>query len=224
MRDPSALPALLNQLEEQHGVQRRLPPRTALDWILWENVAYLVSDKRRKAAFAALQQKTKLSAEGILALSREDLLAIAQLGGMHPANRVAKLLKIAATVQDELDGDLDSVLELPHAKARRELKRFPGIGDPGADKILLFTSTHAVPALDSNGLRVLVRLGFAREAKSYSTTYRAATAVLAPHVERGCPWLMRAHDLLRKHGQQVCKNNEPYCDACPLADVCPSAS
>jgi hypothetical protein len=54
------------------------------------------------------------------------------------------------------------------SEARRALQKFPGIGAPGADKILLFTKTHALPALDSNGLRVLVRLGLAKEAKSYS--------------------------------------------------------
>jgi hypothetical protein len=78
---------------------------------------------------------------------------------------------------------------------------------------LLFTGTQAIAALDSN----LVRLGLAREAQSCSTTYRAGTAALAPYLGRGVPWLIRAHDLLRRHG-------EPFCDACPLADACPSAS
>ena len=43
------------------------------------------------------------------------------------------------------------------------LKKFPAIGDPGVDKILLLTRTEPVMALDSNGLRVLVRLGFGAE-------------------------------------------------------------
>ena len=72
-------------------------------------------------------------------------------------------------------------------------------------------------------MRVLVRLGLAEEARSYSTTYRAAIAVLAPHAARGGDWLMRAHDLLREHGKELCKHNGPLCDECPLADVCPTA-
>lgn len=138
--------------------------------------------------------------------------------------RVSKLIKIAETVQDSFDGDLDSILDWPIAKARRALRLFPRIGAPGADRILLFTGTHAVPVLESNGLRVLIRLGYAREEKSYAASYRAAIAVLATHSERGCPWLKRAYDLLRQHGQVLCKNNDPLCDECPLAAKCPTAS
>ncbi len=214
----------LDALEEQHGRPRRLPPRSALDWILWENAAYLVPDARRRKAYAALDEATGLRPAGILGLSRERLRELAALGGMMPERRVEKLLSIAETVNDAFGGDLDSALELPLAKARRAVKKFPGIGDPGADKILLFTGTHALPALDSNGLRVLVRLGLAAEAKSYSTTYRSGTAALAPHAELGCKWLMRAHDLLRAHGQSLCKHKAPVCAACSLADDCPSAS
>jgi hypothetical protein len=45
------------------------------------------------------------------------------------------------------------------------LKRFPGIGDPGAEKILLFIHSYPVMALDSNGTRVLCRVGFSEEQK-----------------------------------------------------------
>lgn len=222
--DPAPLPALLDRLEEHHGKPSRPLPKRPLDWVLWENAAYLVKDDQRRRAYQALRQGTGLRPEGILGLPREELHAIAALGGMLSELRVSKLIKIAETVQDSFDGDLDSILELPIAKARKALRLFPGIGAPGADKILLFTQTHAVPALDSNGMRVLIRLGYAVEAKSYSTTYRAATKVLAIHSDRGCPWLMRAHDLLRKHGQTLCKQNDPLCEECPLAGKCPSAS
>lgn len=213
----------LDRLEARHGRPPRPLPERALDWILWDNVAYLVPDERREKAYRALGDATGLRADGILAVPRERLLEIARLGGMQPERRVEKLIAIAARVQDEHDGDLEAVLRLSVAKARRALKRFPGIGDPGADRIVLFTGTHPLPALESNGLRVLVRLGLVEEAKSYAATYRAATAALAPYADRGCAWLMRAHDLLRRHGKTVCKQNEPRCDECPLAEECPSA-
>src|SRR2546426_12509444 len=49
------------------------------------------------------------------------------------------------------------------AEARKILKRFPGIGDPGADKILLFCRGGQGLGPDSNALRVLVRLGRSEE-------------------------------------------------------------
>lgn len=217
------LPALLDRLEKRYGAPTPPELQKALDWILWENAAYLVSDERRARAFAALKQRTGLRAERILRLSRDELEAIAELGGMHPERRVEKLIAIAQTVQDAFGGDLESALELPLPKARRALKRFPGIGDPGADKILLFTGTHTLPALESNGLRALVRTGHAQEGKSYAATYRAGTGALAPHAGRGCSWLMRAFELLREHGRTLCKHGAPLCDECPLEDRCPSA-
>jgi len=218
------LPGLLDLLEACHGKPRRALPRTALGWVLWVNVAYLVSDERRAVAFEALRERSGLTAAGILKLPRERLLEVAELGGMHPEQRVDKLLGIAQRVLDEFDGDLEGVLSLDLGPARRALKRFPGIGDPGADKIVLFTGAQPVPALESNGLRVLVRLGLAREGKSYAVTYKSGVAALAPHHQRGCAWLMRAHDLLRAHGQQPCKNTAPLCDECLLSDRCPSAT
>lgn len=221
--DAAQLPALLDRLEALYGAPPRPLPRRALDWVLWENAAYLVSDEKRAAAFRALKQATGLRAAGLLALPRAELLAIARLGGMLPDRRVEKLLAIAETVEEDFDGDLESALRLPLAQARRALKKFPGIGDPGADKILLVTGTHPLPSVESNGLRTLIRLGLVREAKNYGTTYRAAVTVLAPFAERGCGWLTRAFELLRKHGQTLCKTNDPLCDECPLAADCPSA-
>jgi endonuclease III len=217
---PEELPRFLDQLEGLYGKPRRPLPKRALDWILWENAAYLVPDARRKKAFAALRARTKLRAAGILSLPRADLLEIAALGGMLAELRVSKLIAIAETIQEQFDGNLETALKLPLPKARSALRKFPGIGAPGADKILLFTGAVALPALESNGLRALVRLGHAEEGRSYSTTYRSGIAALSPHVDRGGPWLMRAYDLLRVHGQTLCKNNGPLCDECPLDDEC----
>lgn len=221
--DAKSLPRLLDRLEAQAGPPPRRPPRTALEWVLWENAGYLVDDEKRAKAYRALAKRTGPSAAGILALPREELLAIAKLGGMHPERRVEKLVAIAVTVRDAFGGDLEAELSGTLPRARRALKRFPGIGAPGADAILLFTGRHALAALESNGLRVLVRLGLAHEDPSYAKSYRSAVEALAPHLGRGCAWLERAHGLLRRHGQTLCRRTAPACDECPLADGCPSS-
>ena len=220
---PTALARQLERLEKLYGVQEQPPPRGALEWILWENAAYLVPEEKRAACFRALKKRAGGSGAGILRARREELLDLAREGGMLPEQRVEKWLEIATTVQKEFDGDLEQVLARPLAKARAALKKFPGIGEPGAEKILLFTGTHPLFALESNGLRVLVRLGYAREEKSYSSTYRALRTALAPLEKRGCAWLARAHQLLRRHGQELCKHTAPRCDDCPLREECPAA-
>ncbi len=61
-------------------------------------------------------------------------------------------------------------------KPRKRCKKFPRIGEPGAEKILLFSQSYPVLALESNGLRVLLRLGFGEERKNYSVSYKLAQA------------------------------------------------
>ena len=35
-----------------------------------------------------------------------------------------------------------------------------------------------------------------------------------------CAWLIKAHQLLRQHGQVTCKNSRPRCDSCPVTQAC----
>jgi endonuclease III len=158
-----------------------------------------------------------------LSKPRSELLALAAHGGMLAEARVGKWIAIAETVRERCGGDLETCLNGPVAEARRALKAFPGIGAPGADRILLFTGRHALPALESNGLRVLIRLGLAREGKSYAASYRDAVRGLEPFAPRGRAWLVRAHELLRRHGIELCRRSAPECERCPLDAVCPSA-
>lgn len=188
--------------------------------ILLENVAYLVSDERREQAFNALCERVGLSPPEILTAHEERLMEVARLGGMHPAARVEKLRRIAQTALQEFDGDLGTVLKQPIAQAKKLLKKFPGIGDPGAEKILLFSKTQPVLALDSNGLRVLLRLGYGEERKSYAAMYRSAQEAIASELRRDFDWLIAAHQLLRRHGQELCKTAGPLCASCPLKSSC----
>ena len=218
-----ALPRQLDLLEALYGAPDIPPAKGALEWVLWENAAYLVPFEQRRACFRALKKLAGKHGAGLARARREELLELAGAGGMQPEGRVDKWLEIAALVHTDFDGDLERALALPLAKARGALKKFPGIGEPGAEKILLFTGTHPLFALESNGLRALVRLGYAREEKAYSATYRALRAALAPLESRGCAWLQGAHLLLQRHGQELCKRTAPNCDDCPLSSECPAA-
>ncbi len=94
------------------------------------------------------------------------------------------------------------------------------IGEPGADKILVFAKRARLLPLDSNGLRVLVRLGLITAKKDYRATYRRAQESLAPALPRDPDSLIAAYHLLRRHGQELCRRREPACDRCPLRAYC----
>ena len=212
--------SIVGQLERFYGQQP--PPVTTdpFEMIVLENIAYLVSDEKRYAAFEALLNRVGLSAEAIVAASDEELLECTELGGMLAGARVNKLRTIAQITLREFEGDLKGVLKQQPSQAKKALRQFPGIGAPGAEKILLFSRTQTILALESNGLRVMVRLGFGEEQKNYAATYRSVQEAVKGQMKEEVDWLITAHQLLRRHGQELCKRARPMCTQCPIANVC----
>jgi endonuclease III len=214
------IPYIVEQLEALYGAPD--PPDVTDPWemIIWENVAYLVNDERRSEAMKTLQTRVGLSADQILSATSEQLLPAAACG-IVPEQSVQKLRRCASIALEEFSGDLQPILRLPLAQAKKALKRFPAIGDPGAEKILLFARAYPILALDSNGLRVLVRLGFAEESANYAKTYRQVQEAVREDIVKEHSWLIKAHQLLRRHGQELCKRSKPHCENCPLSSECP---
>jgi len=214
------LPEIIERLERFYG--KPDPPEVTDPWemIVWENVAYLVDDERRHEAMKTLREQVGNSVEQILAAPPGRLLKAAARS-IVPQQSVKKLRRCAAVALEEFGGDLRPILHRPLAQAKKALKRFPAIGDPGAEKILLFSRAYPILALDSNGLRVLVRLGFGDEKPNYAATYRQVQATIQQEIVKEYSWLIKAHQLLRQHGQDLCKRSKPRCESCPLASKCP---
>lgn len=220
-RATRSLPAVLDRLAQVYFAET--PRADALALVLHENVGYLIDDARREELFREFERRVGVDAARISRAPDAVLLDIARRGGMRPELRVERWRRIAEIVLSDCGGDLDVHLgKLPLAKARALLKRFPAIGDPGADKILLFCGLDACPALESNGLRVLVRLGFMKPGTSYAASYRAATC-LAGAFSRDRDRLIATYTLLRAHGRTLCRRNAPRCMACPLDALCAHA-
>jgi endonuclease III len=214
---------IVDRLKDFYGAPA--PPRITdpFEMILHENVAYLVDDARRDQAFDRLKKTIGTQPADILSASPEALNQITSFGHINRHGQVAKLVKAAQIALQDFGGDLAAVLERPINQARQAraaLKKFPGIGDPGADKILLFNKKLAVLALDSNGLRVLARIGYVKEGPNYAATYRAAQQAIVPELPSDFEWLISAHQLLRRHGKELCKRTKPNCGRCPLARGC----
>jgi endonuclease-3 len=218
-RPDIALTAAIAKLAPLYPQSR--PLSDPLSILVWENVGYLIDDAKRDALFAEFKARIGLKAQAIANAPMAVLTDIARRGGMAPQKRAERLKEIGALAIRECNGDLFGALKsLPLAKARSLLKRFPSVGDPGADRILLFAGIAPVPAVDSNGLRALVRLGLVMEAKSYAQTYKSAVTILAKDGQAGFNWLKRAYIVLREHGKALCKRSAPICEPCPLDRVC----
>src|SRR5580704_12786365 len=175
---PLKLAAVLQALKKHYGAPEPLPTTDPFELILWENVAYLAPPVRRRAAFELLRRQVGLRPGDILAASQSALERVTAHGILKM--RFADKLRACAQIAiGDFSADLGLVLRQPLQLAKKALRRFPGIGEPGADKILLFAGVQSSLAPDSNALRVLGRLGFIAEHKSYARMYASSRELKA---------------------------------------------
>jgi endonuclease III len=187
---------------------------------LWENAAYLVDDARRAEVFESLRARIGLTPRAIAGAPDSILADAVRAGGMRPPDRAAKLKRCAELAEQIGVERLRNAVRSDPVAARKLLKKFPGIGEPGADKILLYNGRARTLAPDSNALRVLVRLGFGKMEKNYGRVYRSAAEATAADLPSDYPKLIAARELLRRHGQEICRRTAPRCETCPLSARC----
>jgi endonuclease III len=139
---------------------------------------------------------------------------------MVPELRAERLKEIVTRVRDQYGGDLRAALAGPIAQARKILKSFPSIADPGADRILLFAAISPIAAVPSNCPHVLIRIVFGLERENYSVNYRDGQRVILDEIPQTFEARQRAFLLLKQHGQGICKTKNPKCAECPVSRAC----
>jgi endonuclease III len=216
----SNLARLLNRLEKFYGKPKPPHPTDPYEMILYMNCGYPATDASCAKAFDALKRSVGLRVDDILATPNQKLAEVMRLGGIVPDLRAVRLKEIAALVKNTFGGDLRTVLKKPLPEAKKSLKKFPTIGDPSAEKILLFTKTAPVVAIPSNCVHVPLRLGLGEEKKNYAATYRSVQEAIRAQLPEECGVLLRSYLLLKQHGKELCKRSRPLCGRCPLSSDC----
>jgi endonuclease-3 len=211
---------LLERLEACHGSQEAGWPTDPYRFLVWWHCGYPASDAACAKGWESLQKEIGIEPRQLIAANVEHLAKALKPGGMSAEARALRLKEIAARVEDEFGGDLRAALLGPMAKVRRVLKTFPGIGDPGADRILLFGGIAPVAAVPSNCTHVLVRLQRGQERENYSADYREAQQAIAAEVPESFEARTRAYLLLKRHGQEICKRTNPKCEECAVNASC----
>src|SRR5262249_54050108 len=105
-------------------------------------------------------------------------------------------------------------------QVRKTLKRFPGIGDPGADRIMLFADLAPVAAVPSNCTHVAVRMQHGASLDSYAKDYREGRRLIETELPATFDARRRAFLLLKVHGQKLCRRSNPKCEACTVSNTC----
>jgi endonuclease-3 len=221
MAKQSRLSRIRRRLLALHGEAPGVRSKDPFSLVLREQVAYLADDEKRDAACARLEQRVGLTPGSILGAKEKLLVEIAASGGgIAPEQRAARMRASAEQARSKWQGDLGPVLRLPVDQAVKEPAKFPMIGRPGAEKILLFTGAAPLLALESNGLRVLERLGYGMDEGRYEKTYVSVQAAATAEVRRDGEWLRSLHHALRRHGQTICRRTRPACPDGPVSGEC----
>jgi endonuclease III len=215
------LARVLDGLEARYGKPAiRRGAADPYEMLILTNCGYPASESACARGFAALQESVGVAPEEILRAPGKKLVAAMRAGGIMPELRAERLRRIASDVATEYGGDLRGALAVPLLQAKRILKSFPTIADAGAEKILLFARLAPVMAVPSNATQVPLRLGFGHEGKSWAAGYRSAQEALAGELAENFEPRMRAHLLLKQHGETICKRAQPACEQCPVARDC----
>jgi len=216
-----SIAALLDTLEGLYGAQTPSWPTDPYSFLIWWHSGYPASDASCTKGWESLKSQIGVDPDRLLSTSPAKLTLALKPGGMMPDIRAIRLQEIAERVQKEFGGDLRAALNgLSITQVRSALKKFPSIGNPGVDRILLFAGISPVAAVASNCPHVLVRIRTGQEPANYGKAYSEAQRLIAVEVPPTCDARIRAYLLLKCHGQQLCKRSKPKCTECPVAPSC----
>jgi A/G-specific adenine glycosylase len=127
--------------------------------------------------------------------------------GLGYNRRASRLHELAKAIESSARRRLPSSIQ--------ELQDLPGIGRYTAHAVAAFAFRQAVPVVDTNVRRVLIRV-FPRESQSRDI-WTLATMLLPPR--SAYDWNQGLMDI----GAMICTARGPYCHRCPLRQDCPSA-
>ncbi|MBN2623986.1 MAG: endonuclease III [Acidimicrobiales bacterium] len=123
-------------------------------------------------------------------------------------NKARSIMGMAAALTERFGG------QVPHKMS--DLVTIPGVGRKTANVVRSVALGEPGLPVDTHVLRLSARLGLTTQTDPVKVELELNPMV--PARERGALSLR-----LILHGRAVCKARKPRCDACVLADICPSA-
>jgi endonuclease III len=140
-----------------------------------------------------------------------------------PEQKAPRLQQILQKITELSNGQLsiDFISTMPVQEARQWLEELPGVGPKTSAAVISFSTLRgkALP-VDSHHFRVAVRLGIISEKIGEAKAHKVLEDLLPPYFT--AQDVYDNHQLMMKHGQQVCFHYHPNCHGCVLLDVCPT--
>ena len=199
---------LAARLAERHpDLTVTLDHRNALELLVATILSAQCTDERVNRVTPALFARFP-AAEDYASADREELEEYVRPTGFY-RNKAKHIQEMAARLVAEYDGAVPDTMA--------ELIRLPGVARKTANVVLSnWFDKHEGVVVDTHVKRVAGRLGLTEETNP-DKVERDLMELLPKEEWRPFAWR------LILHGRATCKARKPSCDACVVADLCPSA-
>jgi endonuclease III len=175
------------------------------------------SDVNRDRAFAAMCQRYP-TWEALAEAGVADLAETIRPGGLAQT-KAPRILAILREIRAREGGSLDLgwMRAAPSRRVRDYLISLPGVGPKTAACVLAFSLGRPALPVDTHVFRVARRLGFLDRTTDAARAHAVMEALVPPRLR------VSMHVGMIRLGREVCRAGRPSCEACPLADLCPTA-
>jgi endonuclease-3 len=195
-------------------VPRRWDP---LEELILTVLSQNTSDLNSGRAYAALRER--YPTWEILAEADPGELADAIRSGGLANVKAPRILAILAEIAEREGGsyDLSWMHEAGSEEVMAYLTSLAGVGPKTAACVLAFSLERPALPVDTHVHRVAARLGFYDRRTDAAKAQRILEDVVPPTIQ------VEMHVGLIRLGREICRPGTPRCEACPLADLCPTA-
>lgn len=201
------------RLLEVYGEPIWRNPLPAIDELISTILSQNTNDINRDRGFNALRVRFKTWEEVRDALPQDVIDAIRPAGlANQKGPRIQHVLRSITEERGSLD--LSFLGDLSVEEARAWLTRFNGVGPKTAAIVICFSLGKAAFPVDTHIYRVSGRIGL-RPA-------RMTVEQAHPHLEGVFPpeTYYPAHLNIIRLGREICTARRPYCEVCPIVDLC----
>lgn len=188
-------------------------PLPAIDELVSTILSQNTNDNNRDRAFNSLRSKFA-TWEEVRDANPVDVVNAIRPAGLanQKGPRIQQVLRSITEERGSLD--LSFLGDLSVEEARAWLTRFNGVGPKTAAIVLCFSLGKPAFPVDTHIYRVTGRIGLRPERMTVEQAH--------PHLESLFPpaTYYPAHLNIIRLGREICTARRPYCEKCPIADLC----
>jgi endonuclease-3 len=186
------------------------PFKNLIITVLSQNTSEINCVRAYRGLAARFEVKPEVLAGADLNAIKESIRS----GGLY--NIKSKRIKeLSKAVLERFNGNLNPILDLSKAEAKKEFIELPGIGDKTADVLLASRhGYHEVFVVDTHMDRIAKRLGLVKEKTKYADIQEAIKRFIP------CDKDERVSGLFWLLAKYTCRAQNPKCNECLIKKIC----